>query len=410
LEIQNEALREAHLRLEESRDKYLDLFEFAPVGYFTLTDKALVTEVNLTGAVLLGIDRNKLVKAPFSKFIAEHDVDTWRRYFINVLKQGEKQISILALTRGDGSPFTARLESIRMDQGTNGPVVWMALSDITALVKAEENLAQKSYKLDELNAAYKTIADGQEKLRRNVEELTNREAELRDALAKKEQAEQDLKKKNEELNEALAEKEVLLSEIHHRVKNNLTAFISLLSLEGPYDSSPAGLALKKDLQNRARSMALIHETLYRTHKFTEVDMKEYLSTLIDQIVSSYGSSISFRTLIDVDEIFLDVGRATPIGLIINELVTNSIKYAFPEGEASCREGHSCAIHVALSKEAGSYTMRVSDNGIGLPANFDFKTKKTLGVKLVNFLAKHQLQAKIDIATDNGTEFVFRFRE
>ncbi len=95
-----------------------------------------------------------------------------------------------------------------------------------------------------------------------------------------------LRNSESELREALAEKEVLLSEIHHRVKNNLAAFISLVSLENTYEDTPEGQALKKDLQNRARSMALIHETLYRTRKYANVDMDIYLNTLIDQIAAS----------------------------------------------------------------------------------------------------------------------------
>ena len=105
----------------------------------------------------------------------------------------------------------------------------------------------------------------------------------------------DRKKAEETLREALAEKEVLLSEIHHRVKNNLTAFISLLSLDGSYEDTEAGRALRKDLQNRARSMALIHETLYRTSNFSNVDMEVYLNNLVTQIAGSYAESSKVRT-------------------------------------------------------------------------------------------------------------------
>ena len=101
LETQAEELRRAQLALEESRDKYLDLYEFAPIGYLMLDDKALITDVNLTGTSLLGVERNRLVKARFSKFIAERDSDQWHRYFVNVLNQGEKQACTLMLMRGE---------------------------------------------------------------------------------------------------------------------------------------------------------------------------------------------------------------------------------------------------------------------------------------------------------------------
>ncbi|MDO8872759.1 MAG: PAS domain S-box protein [Methanoregula sp.] len=131
------------LALEESRDKYLDLYDFAPLGYLTLSDKTLITDVNLSGATLLGIERSKLLKAPFSKFVAEKDGDEWHWYFLNVLKQEEKQCCTLLLKRGDGSTFPARLESIRITGKSDAlPMVKVAISDITDIRLAEEKLKE----------------------------------------------------------------------------------------------------------------------------------------------------------------------------------------------------------------------------------------------------------------------------
>ena len=137
LETQAEELRKAHLALEESRDKYLDLYDFAPVGYLILTDKALVTEANLSCATLLGVERNNLARAPFSKFMSEKDSDQWHRYFINVLNRGEKQICSLTLKRSDGSMFPARLESIRLTGSDGAITVRTAISDITDIWQIE---------------------------------------------------------------------------------------------------------------------------------------------------------------------------------------------------------------------------------------------------------------------------------
>jgi PAS domain S-box-containing protein len=143
LEIQAEELRKTHLALEELRDKYLDLYEFAPLGYLTLSDKTLITDVNLSGATLLDIERSKLLKAPFSKFVAEKDGDEWYRYFLSVLKQEEKQCCTLQLKRGDGSTFPARLESIRITGKSDGsPTMRVAISDITDIRVAEETLKE----------------------------------------------------------------------------------------------------------------------------------------------------------------------------------------------------------------------------------------------------------------------------
>jgi two-component sensor histidine kinase len=239
--------------------------------------------------------------------------------------------------------------------------------------------------------AYEKIAATQKELCQTIEKLNEREHKLTDALT---------------------EKDVLLSEIHHRVKNNLTAFIALLSLEGSTEETPAGRELMKDLQNRARSMALIHETLYRTNNFSEIDMDFYLTSLIEQIIKSYSSPQSIRTVIEVKEVALDLARATPVGLIVNELVTNSLKHAFPKDVIACKADPEdpCTIGIRMTEENGSYQLTVYDNGIGMAAGYDPQTAKTLGLKLVNFLAKYQMRAKVEVNTTKGTEFVFRFRQ
>jgi PAS domain S-box-containing protein len=261
------------------------------------------------------------------------------------------------------------------------------ITDITERKRAREELEKKN---DDLNALNEELTSAEEELQQNVEELSLRE---------------------EELSTALAEKEVLLSEIHHRVKNNLAAFISLLSLEGSVENTPAGKQLKLDLQNRARSMALVHEILYRTHLFNDVDMEMYLTTLLEQISQSFRTKKAVKTVINARGIMLDISRATPAGLIINELVTNTFKYAFPASfDTLSSRGAPPTITVALSKKDGMYEITVKDNGTGLPPGFDLAKTKTLGLKLVDFLAKHQMRAKIEVNSDNGAEFIFRFME
>ena len=271
-------------------------------------------------------------------------------------------------------------------------------------VRVEErtaDLARKNIELfaanEQLGAMNEELNAAQEELQQNVEELGRSEQVLRQSEA--------------ELKEALEEKNVLLSEIHHRVKNNLAAFISLISLENTYADTPEGLALKKDLQNRARSMALIHETLYRTRKYANVDMNVYLNTLVDQIAASYATAKFVRTIVNADDTPLDITRATPCGLIINELVTNSFKYTFPETfDCIAERRESCTIRISLHKTDGFYLLSVSDNGIGLPAGFDVTTTQSLGLKLVNFLAKHRLRSKVSVTIHDGTAYTIRFGE
>jgi two-component sensor histidine kinase len=247
------------------------------------------------------------------------------------------------------------------------------------------------------NEVNEELTATQEKLHSNIEELSLREQELV-------KSEADLKK-------ALSKKEVLLSEIHHRVKNNLTAFISLLSLDGSYEDSETGRALLTDLQNRARSMALIHETLYKTGKFANVDMEVYLDNPVSQIAGSYGETARIRVVVTVYNVTIDIARATTAGLIINELVTNSFKYAFPPGfDCMADRGEPSTIRVSLAHDDGTDVLTVADNGCGLPEGLDLHTTKSLGLKLVTFLARHQLRAEIQVYTKRGTKYIFRFKD
>lgn len=159
LEMQNDELRKAQLALEDTRDKYIDLYDFAPVGYFTFTREALIKEVNLTGASLLGIERQKLINGRFRRFVAPNFLEQWDRYLINVFEKGEKLSCDLELIRLDGSEFYARFESSRIEEKGGNFVVRTALSDITAHKKAEKALHQYSDEIDRKNKEFQEALD-----------------------------------------------------------------------------------------------------------------------------------------------------------------------------------------------------------------------------------------------------------
>jgi PAS domain S-box-containing protein len=258
-----------------------------------------------------------------------------------------------------------------------------------------------------------TVAQGQDisGLKATEQELRGKIGELDAANAALTALGRDLRSNEQRLTESLAEKEILLAEIHHRVKNNLASFISLLSLEGAYDDTPKGRQLRNDLQNRARTMALIHETLYRSGKFSEVDMDQYFSQLAAQVSSSFSSAVNVQTTIDAKGVSLDLARATPAGLIVSELLTNAFKYAWPEGfVCEAERGGPCAIGISLRREASGHVLEVRDNGIGLPPAIDPEKTRTLGLKLVTFLARHQLGADTEVLRERGTRFIFRLRK
>jgi PAS domain S-box-containing protein len=212
------------------------------------------------------------------------------------------------------------------------------------------------------------------------------------------------KKIEEEIQASLKEKEVLIKEVHHRVKNNLQVIYSLLSLQSGYVHDPQALEMFKECQDRVKSMALIHEILYRSKDLAKVDFGEYVNTLVANLNRSYKSKRARVDIkIDVAQTMLDLDVAIPCGLIINELVSNALKYAFIDRESG-------VIEILLRQpEEGTYNLIIRDNGVGFPQSIDFKQTVTLGLQLVNTLAE-QLDGKIDLNRGEGTEFVITFAD
>jgi two-component sensor histidine kinase len=204
------------------------------------------------------------------------------------------------------------------------------------------------------------------------------------------------------IREALKEKDVLLKEVHHRVKNNLQVISSLLNLQSAQIKDPETVQLFRDSQNRVRSMALIHEKLYQSHDLAKIDFKGYAQSLSNYLVRSFAvESRGVAIRLDVDPIEMGIDQAIPCGLIINELVSNSLKYAFPEE----RKGE---VHIRFSRHGDhQFHLIVGDNGIGFPENVDYQNTSSLGLQLVNSLVK-QLDGNVELNRRGGTEFHISF--
>jgi len=207
---------------------------------------------------------------------------------------------------------------------------------------------------------------------------------------------------NIELERRVHEKDILLGEIHHRVKNSLQVVSSLLSLEAARIVDPSVIEMLQSTQNRVRSMALIHQTLYQSNDFAHVDFDAFLRSFVPTLIQSYSLHperivLSFH----VAEVRLPIDAAVPCGLIVNELTSNALKHAFPDGrsgEISVDFEHDQGTHAILS---------VTDDGIGIPEDFDFDSSSTLGVQLVHVLAG-QLCGSVTVQRAGPTRFVVRF--
>ena len=202
----------------------------------------------------------------------------------------------------------------------------------------------------------------------------------------------------EQIRAQLEEKEVLLKEIHHRVKNNLQIISSLLHLQSRQVEDESVLAIFNDSQHRVRSMALIHEELYKSEDLANIDFVGYLNSLTHNLMQSYGvdeNRIELRT--HVKDVYFGIDTAVPLGLIVNELVSNAIKHAFPADRAG-------VIDISLdADEEEKFRLSVTDDGVGIPADMDLKNPSSLGLKLVSTLAS-QLRSQVTMDGDSGTRF------
>jgi PAS domain S-box-containing protein len=228
------------------------------------------------------------------------------------------------------------------------------------------------------------------------------------AFAKLMRDETERKRAEERLRASLLEKDVLLQEIHHRVKNNLQVVVSLLSLQAHRIERPDIADILNDTQSRVRAIAGIHETLYSSPDLANISFSEYMDQLIRNLFAFYHVSSSRISLqIEADDIVLDITQAIPLGLIVNELLTNAFKHAFPEGRtgtvrASLRYlPESYAVGEALQE--GSVILTVEDDGVGLPEGFDVQQQDSMGIYLVRVLTR-QLRGTLQVDGHHKTQF------
>ena len=352
LEMQNEELRQSQAALHVAHERYFDLYDMAPVGYVTISKNGMIIEANLTATTLLGVTRRALVSMPFSKFIFPEDQDVYYFHlkalfdaFVAEPDHPEKPDAFeVRMLNPLHNHFWACLDCMTLMGSDHQPTCRIALSDITPRKQA--------------------------------------------AIA---------------LNQSLREKESMLKEIHHRVKNNLQIISSLLHLQSNQIENPVTKEVLLDMQNRVKSMAIIHEHLYVSNNFNAVDLEVYLTQLCNKLFRSMtdGSGKIHLTL-NLSPVHLEIDKAIPCGLLVNELVTNTFKHAFPENR--CGE---LLVELLPLEHIPGWRIRVADNGIGLPAGFSLDHVRSLGLKLVADLTR-QLGGKLHIAPGPGTVFAFEF--
>ena len=298
----------------------------------------------------------------------------------NAVMQGEipEYSGEMQVTRTDRSPVWCKISLSAVKPGDGRPDYYiLVLDDISDLKHAEEELSR-------LNAGL------EERVRERTLEIGETNERLKAEINEKLLAEERLKT-------SLHEKEVLLREIHHRVKNNLQIITSLLFLQAEHIRDPVLVGALTDSQARVKSMALVHEKLYQSHNLSSVDFQAYLENLVANLLIAYNiDRMKVRVTISAKDLRLPLNPAISLGLMMNELISNSLKYAFP----GSRTGN---LVITGTGDAETIRVRVQDDGVGIPEDFDWVNAKSLGLHLVRMLSR-QLKGTVVLSRNPGTEF------
>ncbi len=339
--------KRAEQALRESEEKYRRLFDNAPLGVFQATLEGQVISTNPAFAHMLGYDSPEDARKSIQDVATELFADPNRRAEIIRLIADNPNLRTFenVYRRKNGSTFIGQLNVTPVRDGAG------------RILRTEGM----------------------------IEDITERKHAEAKILA------------------ALEEKETLLREVHHRVKNNLQAMIALIDMQAGLIPDNATRQFLKELEGQARTMALVYEQLYQSVNLARVQMGPYLQQLTYYISETFGSQRMVQPTLDIGSVELDVAQAMPCGLIVNELFTNIIKHAFPP-----RFQGQPLVQIALLLDGETYHLTVADNGVGLPPGYEWQASRSLGLRLVNLWATHQLGGTLNVSGDPGTTYSITF--
>ena len=337
---QRQTVDELRRLTADSETRFRNVFEYSNDTILLLDlDLDEILDVNARGCRIFGYTHRELQALPIST-IFPGDMARLQAFALSVVEDGYGWIDEVGCQTRTGEAFTAEVSASEVPLGSERACILVLLRDVTQRKAAD--------------------------------------AEIRASLL---------------------EKDVMLREIHHRVKNNLQVVTSLFDLQASRSQSPSVQAMLRECRNRVRSMSAIHESLYRAHDLSRVDFRRYVTQLAEELVRSFGAATRVALQIDMDDVVLDVDQAIPCGLVVNDLLSNALKYAYPN-EAQGR----LIVQVTVADEL---TLRIADDGVGLPPDIDIAESPSLGLRLVHSLVG-QLQGRIEVQRTAGTAFITRF--
>ena len=341
LEAANEELKKKEEELRKTAERYRSIFENAVEGIFQATPDGRSIDVNPAMVRLYGYESasamtSEIVNAEKTRFVEPQDR---ARLMEEYAKHG----------------YVERFET-RIRRKNDGSIIWITINGRIAR-DAEGNVLY--YEGTAFDITKQKVAEAQ-------------------------------------IEASLREKEVLLKEIHHRVKNNLQVMSSLLNMQSQHVDDPKAMEALKLCVDRIRSMALIHDKLYRSESLSDIYFPTYIGDLAHDLIGVYAPGKGVVLSLDVDPVAFGIETSMPLGLIVNELVTNSLRHGFPGEEGGI-------ITIALNMDGAKGTLVVSDTGAGFPEGIDFRTTRTMGMQLVVILVE-QLDGTMELRRGKGTEF------
>ncbi|TAL30362.1 MAG: PAS domain S-box protein [Spirochaetes bacterium] len=459
-----ESQREAALTvLRESEERYRTYLENAPLGVFVIDTTGRFIEANPASCATTGYTRDEMLSMSFTELLAPESREAGVMSFVELGSKGTGSGSF-TVARRDGTHIYVAVEAVRL----NGDSYIGFSVDITARRKAQEDLAKLSRAVEqsptaiiitdasgsieyvnpqftkitgylpdevvgktprilksgftspnEYRTLWMTILSGAtwQGIFRNrkkngelywesalISPVRGPSGDITHMVAVKEDI-TGRKDAEERLVASLREKEIMLKEIHHRVKNNFQVIISMLNLQERTINSPEVREHFNDSRNRIRSMALIHEKLYQSRDLSRIDFSSYINSLTGELFRSAARGDVPPPSVDCEQVNLTIEQAIPCGLIVNELLSNAFKYAFPRGLT--RRGFVRVSFHNLPDD--TLELVVSDNGIGLPVDVDLSKTKSLGLSLAPLLVQ-QIDGTIELSREGGTTYTIRFRK
>jgi len=339
-------IKKMEASLQESEERFRQFFENSPVYCYVISPDEVIIDINKAMLERVGYKKKEIIGKSLLTFYTDASKQKAKRLLEKWKKTGELRNEELNIVSKDGAERTVLLSA---------DVVRNAKGEIMNSILVQTEITER-------------------------------------------------KKAEQQIKNSLKEKETFLKETNHRVKNNLQIISSLLSLQLENVKNKEMVKILEGSQNRIRSIALIHEKFYQSEDYSKINITTYIESLVTQLYDPYKSTLKkVKIYTKIDTILLDMDSAISLGLIINELVSNSLRHAFPQD----RKGE---IKIELKSNVNNeYSLIISDNGIGIPEDIDFKNSKSLGLQLVNTLT-NQLDGSIELEISKGTKITITFAQ